>query len=347
MSLRTRAALLAPALLVLAACGDDTPTAPAARATTGAVVASALKHDLLATIESEGRRPALFIQGADGKGRFRVHFTTVHDRIEGNWPAEMLPVTDDRILALGPARWSPDGQQLAVVVTLGFDQSQVVVMNADGRNIRTASPNGQIILGDVDWSPDSRRIAYAMSTLPHAQGVDLFVTDLVKDAVQRVTHDGRFGVFDEYRFDARGAGLWYTQFESWSGDGSTRVSRVYHASLAGQVDGVPMKLEGNPQGISRDGRWAIVLRTAKGDPAAMELARSPLFEGGEELLLARGELMYAELVEGDDEAVLVGTSRETGLAAYDRLGIHAVADRRGTLPVSPWAASMAFLRATR
>lgn len=345
MSLRTGAALLAPALLTLAACADDTLTAPGAPR--AAAVATALKDGRLATVESEGRRPALFIQQADGTGRFRVRFANVHDRIEGNWPAEMLPVTDDRIVALGPARWSPDGQQLAVVVTLGFDQSQVVVMNADGRNIRTASPNGQIILGDVDWSPDSRRIAYTMSTLPHAQGVDLFVTDLVKDAVQRITHEGRFGVFDEYRFDARGAGLWYTQFESWSGDGSTRVSRVYHASLAGQVDGVPMKLEGNPQGLARDGRWAIVLRPAKGDPSVTELARSPLFEGGEELPLARGELMYAELVEGDDEAVLVGTSRETGLTSYGRLGIHTVADRRGTLPVSPWAASMAFLRAVR
>ena len=346
MSLRTRVALLAPAILTLAACGDDTVTAPAAQAPNGAVVATALKNDLLATIESEGRWPALYIQQGDGKGRFRVHFENVHDPIDGNWPIEMLPVTDDRILALGPAKWSPDGQQLAVVVTIGFDQSQVVVMNADGRNIRTASPNGQIILGDIDWSPDSRRIAYAMSTRPHAQGVDLFVTDLYMDRVQRVTFDGRFSVFDEYRFDARGTGLWFTQFEGWTEDNRNRVSRVYHATLDGVVTGVPEKIVGNTQGLSRDGQWAIVLRHAKDSDLAMELYRVPLARG-EELLLAAGELMYAEMVEGDDEAVLVGTSRATGTTSYDRLGIHALRDRRGTLPVSPWAASMAFLRAAR
>ena len=351
MHLRLKAAPAGLALvLALAACSDDPATAPSAPAVPGtgrgAVVATALKTGLLATVESEGRRPALFIQRADGSERFRVRFVNVHDKIPGNWPAEMLPVTDDRILALGPAKWSPDGQQLAVIVTLGFDQSQVVVMNADGRNIRTASPNGQIILGDVDWAPDSRKIAYTMSTRPHAQAVDLFVTDLVKDDVQRITVDGRFGVFDEYRFDAASAGLWYTQFEGWAADGRNRLSRVYHASLAGQVDGVPTKLVGNPQGLSRDGGTALALRYTRDSWSVMEFVRTSLATG-EETVLGMGELWYAELLEGDDAAVLVGASRATGGVGYFLVGIGAPDDVRGEVAVPKAAASMALLRASR
>ena len=347
MSLRTRGALLAPALLLLGACTDDPATAPAAAPRGAVETAVALKTGRLATIESEGRFPALYVQDEDGKNRLRVRFANVRDRIAGNWPAEMLPVTDDRILALGPAKWSPDGQQLAVVVTLAFDQSQVVVMDADGRNIRTASPNGQIILGDVDWAPDSRRIAYTMSTLPNAQGVDLFVTELGRDAVRRLTTGGRFSVFDEYRFDAAGQGLWFTQYEGRTEDDRNRVSRIYHVSLDGVLEGVPAKLVGDPQGISRDGQWALALRYVKDSDVARELVRAPMLAKGEELALAMGDLWYAEMLEGDDEAVLVGDARGGSGFGYTRLGVHAADDRRGQLPVPSYAASMAYLRARR
>ncbi|MGH7468418.1 MAG: hypothetical protein ACRENP_10585 [Longimicrobiales bacterium] len=48
-----------------------------------------------------------------------------------------------------------------------------------------ASPNTQIILSDAEWSADGRQIAYAMSTLPHALGVELFVTDLQQNRIRR------------------------------------------------------------------------------------------------------------------------------------------------------------------
>ena len=334
------------ALAALAACND--PSAPAPAGPRGSAVVVARQGDQLATIEHEGFFPALYLQkGADEKGRVRVSFANVHDPIDGNHPLDLLPVDDAHILALGPAKWSPDGQQLAIVVTLAYDQSQVVVMNADGRNIRTASPNSQIVLGDVDWSPDSRRIAYVMSTLPHAGGVDLFVTDLVRDEVVRVTHDGRFSVFDEYRFDAAGTGLRLTQYEGRTEDEVNRVSRVYHASLDGTLTGVPAKVTGNPQGISRDGEWALVIRHVKDDDFTREFARVPLLGRGDELVLASGDLQYAELLEGDDAAILVGANRETGAQGFTILGVDARGDERGMLRVAPNVASLAFLRASR
>ena len=336
--------LAALSLVALAACADPVAptTAPVVR---GAATVAARRGDQLATIEHDRFSAALYLQRGEGE-RVRVSFTNVHDPIDGNLPLELLPVDDAHVRALGPAKWSPDGQQLAIVVTLAFDQSQVVVMNADGRNIRTASPNSQIILGDIDWSPDSRRIAYAMSTLPNAGGVDLFVTDLVKDEVTRITHERRMSVFDEYRWDVRGAGLWLTQFEGGSDDGMNRVSRVYHASLDGVLTGVPAKIVGNAQGISRDGAWAIVLRHVKDGASTSEFVRTSLTGREEEIVLSRGELWYAELLEGDQEAILVGPDGQ-GASSFEVIGVHAARDYRGILKLEPNVSSLALLRAGR
>ena len=343
----TRTFTTSAALLLgttLAAC-SDAPVAPAPGSpSTSTALAPALRDDRLATIEYEGRSPALYLQHPDGGARSRVRFRGVYDRVDGNYPQQLLPTTDESILALGPAKWSPDGRQLAVVVAVAYDQSQVVVMNADGHNIRVASPNGQYILGDVDWSPDSRRIAYAMATLPHAQGVDLFVTDLATFDVSRLTHGGRFGVFDEYRFDESGRGLRFTQFEGWSDDGRNRVSRVYHVTLAGEITGAGGKVVGNPQGLARDGRWALAVRLPKGDDWwTQDLVRAPL-DGGEEVVLASGALQYAELLERDDEAVLVTMDMNTGASSYDVYGVAAPRDWRGQLGVNPNLASLALFR---
>ena len=336
-----RRLLPAAGALLLAAC-TDAPTASDPAIRTSVTLAASRGGDRLATIEFEGRSPALFIQDADGKNRFRVRFVGVHDRVAGNYPRRFLEVSDSTIRALGPAKWSPDGRQLAVIVTIGYDQSQVVVMNADGHNIRVASPNSQIILGDVDWSADSRWIAYSMSTLPNAQGVDLFVTELATSRVSRLTTEGRTSVFDEYRFDERAGGLWMTQFEGWSEDGMHRVSRLYHVALDGTKSGVDAKLVGDPQGISRDGRWALAMRQSRDGDGVRELVRQPL-GAGEETVLVAGNLMYAELLEGDAEAVVVSVDANW-TPAFEIFGVDAARDYRGTLPVAPWAASMAFIR---
>ena len=330
--------------LLLAACGDDPATAPAAPVKpSGAVIVGALKNDRLATVEWEGRFPALYLQDVGSKERVRVAFTNVHDKIDGNYPPEMLPVRDETIIAMSNPKWSPDGQQLAVVVSVAFDQSQVIVMNADGRQLRTESVNGQIIMGDVDWSPDSRKIAYAMSTQNHGRGVDLFVTDLVTDKVQRITTDGRLGAYDQYRWDPSSTGLWYTQWESWADDGWNRIARVYHASLDGRVEGVPFKAIGDLQAISRDGRWGLTVRYGKG--GRQEFVRLPLSRDVEERVLATGEFMYAKLLEGDDEVVVVGYNPE-GPSSYARYGTMDGAPR-GRLDIAGNASSFGLLRAGR
>jgi dipeptidyl aminopeptidase/acylaminoacyl peptidase len=233
---RARAArILAPRLLALyalplAACSSQAdPTAPIGAAITPwpmQVVASS-KGDRLATIEMEENREVLYLQNADGSDRVRVHFKNVHDHVAGNYPPSMLPVTDETIRAIRRAKWSPDGQQLAVIVVPGNDVAEVVLVSADGHDIRTVSPNGQYLVGDMDWSPDSRRIAYTMTTGPFASLPDLFVTELGPDQVRRLTASGKVSGFDTFRFGLDGERIHFTEHLGLAPDGvNTFVAAV-------------------------------------------------------------------------------------------------------------------------
>jgi hypothetical protein len=347
----TRTLLLTSATLALAACGDS-PVAPSsAPSVRQTATTTGLHADRLATIEFQGRFPALYIQNADGSGRFRVHFENVRDRIAGNYPADMLPVRDENILALGPAKWSPDGQQLAVVVSVAYDQSEIVVMNANGLNMRTVSPNSQWITGDVDWAPDSRAIAYTMSTDFYGRRADLFATDLVKDEVQRLTVGQSFSAFTEYRWDAAGRRLWFTQFEGMTQDDMNRVSRLAYADVGtGAAPVVTDRiLVGDAQGIARDGSWALVMRYPKGsrDWSTREFVRVSLAGDGAQTVLSTGDLLYAELMEGDREAILVvndASDPYAGRHRYHVAGLGAPDDVRTKLDVDPFASSIALLR---
>jgi hypothetical protein len=283
---------LAVLILSLAAC-DDNGTGPD----------DALRR--VALTSRDNGRAALFIQREDGTERQRVHFDGVRDDIPGNLPQELLPVRDDRILAIGPVRWSPDGSQLAVVVTVAFDQSQVVVVDADGGNARAASPNTQIILSNVAWSPDGRSIAYTMSTLPHALGIDVFTTDLLQNRVQRVTTNASLGIAGvKLAWSGNAAALFVSRL---TGEGGAPlfqpISRIVRITLAsGQQNVVAEGLSGEVFGIATDGAWALLLRHTGTTPTGYleQLVRRSLPGGPESLLTdVPQELAWAALTDGE------------------------------------------------
>jgi hypothetical protein len=353
---RARAArILAPRLfalyaLPLAACSSQTdPTAPVvagAPLSTVQIVAP-LKGDRLATIELEGDREVLYLQNADGSNRVRVHFQNVHDHVAGNYPSSMLPVTDETIRAIRRAKWSPDGQQLAVIVVPGNDVAEVVLVSADGHDIRTVSPNGQYLVGDMDWSPDSRRIAYTMTTGPFASLPDLFVTELGPDRVQRLTRSGKVSGFDTFRFGLDGQRIHYTERLGLAADGVNTLSRLLSTDLTtGQIVDHGT-LVGEPQGIARDGSWALLIRL--GAEHLRELVRVS-FGTGREMVLANGDLWNAVLLEGDHDAIVVAPdpNDRTGSARTFRIyGVEAPNDVGATLPTAGNVNWATLVRASR
>jgi len=338
--------------LALGACSDATAPAATTSAPRAAVVPlPALTTDLMATVEWSGRWPALYIQHGDGSARTRVQFTAVHDRNRDNYSKFILPFTDSTIIALRWPKWSPNGQQLAVVAAAAYDEGAVLVMNADGRNIRIMSPNSQSVMSDVEWSPDGRYIAYVLNTGAFFLHPDLFVTDLVKDEVYRITTRGAFGPWDVFRFDESGRGIWFTEYEGWNGQEDGRVFRVNHARFDGTVDLTrERRLVGNPTALSRDGRTALVTRDI--DSYTRALVRLGPGDREEETLDV-GDVQWARFLEGDAE-LLVATHGpwddpySTPPLVFQLTGLTGGKDApRTTLNTNPAAEVATYLRAGR
>ena len=290
--------------LLLGGCNDPgTLTAP--RGTLSPVLVPNRGGDRLATIEWEGRSPRLYIQNLDGSDRVRVAFDHVSGHVVGNYSPRQLPVTDESLTRITSAKWSPDGRYLAVIVAPATDALQVVLVSADGRALRTVSPNSQYLWGTVDWSPDASRIAYIMATGPFGLAPDIFVTDLGRDAVTRVTTGASVSGYDVMRFDPSGTRLFFTEHLGWAEDGVNSLSRLASVDLASGAITRGEEVVGEPQGIARDGSFALFVRTPGATSSSRELFRLPIPSGGTRpTILATGDLAGAIVAENDEEAVL-------------------------------------------
>lgn len=329
--MRHTLALPAAALLTLSACSDaGMPTAPADVVTPAAALAPG--GNRLATIEWEGSTPTLYIQNPDGSDRVRVHFSHVSGHVLGNYTSRQLPVTDETINRITRMKWSPDGRYLAVIVAPSSEALQVVLVSAGGRALRTVSPNSQYLWGDVDWSPDSRRIAYIMATGPYGRAADLFITELGRDVVRRVTTGADLSGYDAVRFDAAGRNLLFTQHLGLATDGINPLARLASVDIGSGVVTTGAEIVGETQGLSRDGAWVLLVRY---NTTGSELIRFPT-DGTRETVLTSGEVAGASIIEGDEQAVV--TYWNKGMQDFFVYGLAAPGDVHGELHIEPSAA---------
>lgn len=304
-------------LLTFTACTEDAPlTAPD---TNPAASALAPAGNRLATIEWQGSTPVLFIQNPDGSDRARVNFDHVSDHVTGNYSPRLMPVTDETIRRFTNLKWSPDGRYLAVMLAVATDALEIVLVSADGRAMRTISPNGQYLWGDVDWSPDSRMITYIMATGPFGRAADVFTTELGRDLVTRVTTGMNLSGYDAVRFDATGKKIWFTQHTGWAPDQINVASRIASVDLATGAVTFGDDVVGEPQGFARDGSFALLLRT---NPATYEkdLVRRPM-DGSRETVLGTGNFGDASIIEGDGQAVLSSWDKSGSVLTFDIVGL--------------------------
>ncbi len=335
--------MLAPlAGLAIGACADQgTPTAPSATLQT--VLVPSRGGDRLATVEWEGSTPRLYLQNPDGTGRVRVSFAHVSDHVKGNYSPRQLPVTDESLMRITRAKWSPDGRYLAVIVGPATDALQVVLVSADGRAVRTVSPNGQYLWGNVEWAADASRIAYIMATGPFGRAPDIFVTKLGADEVTRVTTGAQVTGYDALRFDASGTRILFTEHLGWADDGNNSLSRLASVDLATGAVTRGETVVGDPQGFARDGSWALFIRTASLAPYTRELFRLPI-GGGKATVLASGSLGGADVAESEQEAVL-STWSDDGTASYSVIGLAEPDDLRMKLATTPSTVAASLWRA--
>jgi hypothetical protein len=127
----------------------------------------------------------MFTGRLDGTLRRQLHFSNVADAIAGNDPS--LRVTDDKLVGLSSPALSPDGQRLAVVVSLAPSQSEIVVVGVDGSDPEVASPNSALVVGGVVWSADGAKLAYGTTTQSDSGHSQLTMTNLATHTVSRIT----------------------------------------------------------------------------------------------------------------------------------------------------------------
>lgn len=125
----------------------------------------------------------LYTQNLDGSNRKHIYIRDVEETIT---PILLGNVNDETIMNRSSPRWNPDGTRIALVVDVATDQSQLIVMDADGRNAKTASPDPQMVF-EPDWSPDGTKIAYTMSISFYGTFREIFITDLETDTWKQLT----------------------------------------------------------------------------------------------------------------------------------------------------------------
>jgi TolB protein len=137
------------------------------------------------------------------------HGTTMEEGIyvmnpDGTGLRRLLDLTTPRPVSTGPIHWSPDGTQIAFVRYdhpkggTGSDWiQQLMVMDADGSNLRavTQPEDGQV--QSFSWSPDGSQIVFAkqfpkpMDIYGQDLGYDLYVVPTDGGQPVALTNDGR------------------------------------------------------------------------------------------------------------------------------------------------------------
>jgi TolB protein len=185
----------------------------------------------------------------DGSNRKRIYIGDVEETIT---PIIWGNVSDETIMNISSPRWSPDGTRIALVVDVAMDQSQLIVMDANGGNSKTASPDPQMVSGP-DWSPDGTKIVYTMSTSVFGTFMEVFVTDLETDTWQQITH-----------LSTQVGNL---LFPRWSDDGKKiffansahpdSIGNIYVYSFESDTVEIIGALQGIKSTLSRDGKWVF------------------------------------------------------------------------------------------
>jgi len=237
------------AMIGLTACGDSA-TAPAPE--------TASQSALVAVTTFESGKPVLFTQGIDGTNKLRFRFTNVRDEIPGNYSG--LTVGDANLLALGNPAWDPSGTgRVAVVATIAYDQSEIVIMRPDGTG-EVASVNTQIISGAPRWSPDGKKLAFMMATLPGFKGIDLFVTDLATHTVKRLTTNANLAIAT-LAWSIDGQSLYYSKVTAQPTDTLDYVNDVVKINAnTGVSETIARGVVGQISSISRTGARVLLTR---------------------------------------------------------------------------------------
>lgn len=253
---------LISASLLLTACGeqDDThvPSVPG----------------LMVSTENVGNfNTQLLASDIDGNGRHRIVIGKI--TVAPAHAQDDADLDDESKIALmGGGIFSPDGKRMILGGLMDSERSQLIVLDADGRNARTAGTPGGGFGCAVVWSPDMTRIAYCHSDYG-ASNPRVAITDLRTD---EVTEPGWNGMCPAIRWDLASSGFYCAGY-----DAGTDSSSLSHFSIATrQINVVQSNVPGEIEDISEDADFALIVRKPATGGRALVRRR---FSTGEERLI--------------------------------------------------------------
>jgi serine/threonine protein kinase len=144
--------------------------------------------------------------------------------------------------------WSPDGKMIAVTRTAHGKPGEAWVMRSDGGNARKIMDNG----GFVNWSPDSRSLAYFDSGSKAVKSIDL-----ATGAVRVLANEGTIRTLHKFSAD----GKWLV-YQAIGRRGVTEVRVVPAGSTKSRVLVESANENGHPF-FSADGSWVYYQRDHK------------------------------------------------------------------------------------
>jgi len=309
---RVAGASTAAALALFTACASDKVTSPEG-------------STRLAVTTRIDNKPSFILQNLDGSDTRRFHFTGVVDNVPGN--TNTITLSDDALLDVSAPRASRPGSQVAVVASVAFDQSEVVIFDLATGKGRVASPNTQLI-GAVDWSKD---IAYTMSTVL-TSGFDLFTTNLSTMQVRRLTTGANLAQ-SAIRWNLEETAIYYSQHVADAKDAAGNwISQIARLTLASNVvDTIRTNILGQVQAITRDGKTALVVRMrSRGvDTFRADLLRVNLADGTETPLITNEMIVRAQLETLESRAIVALAIGPAGVTlAYDLVDLSSGARAR-------------------
>ncbi len=305
------------ALALVAACGDAAATPDAALVDGGGPDAAPQRLTVAVLVDGDAG-VELHVQARDGSGRTRIHFADVTE-FAPNVGSPAPAVTDANIVTLGPMRWSPDGDRLAVVVGLGADISEVVIVDLAHQTLAEASLDLHVVTTGLDWSLDGTRLGYGLSTDFLVTQTELFVTDLVAQTSTQLT-DNSDPDFDlaEVRFDEAGQALRAGRRIPPAGPGEA-TDEIVSVDLATQTMTSLGTVTGTATSLARSGGWALTVRLPSPGLDRWLGQHDLVNDEVIEVLPPAAQVRWAQLLDGDGAALVA--VEPTSAAAADRVGM--------------------------
>ncbi len=204
-------------------------------------------------VDEVGGKDRLYLDPIDSSGRNAREISIESVTVLAAHDADVVNLTPDQIVTIGPPVWNPDATKIAIVVARAANQSQMLTLDPETGAATTASSQVNEV-DDPDWSPDGRFVAYILGD-PDFSNPRLAVTDVESGETHEIEVTRQFQIL-AHRWDQDSSGLYIARIDLQAENPSAIVHIAIDTGLETLVRDTPTPLT---QDLTREGGrlWSI------------------------------------------------------------------------------------------